>query len=95
MMRVEVAGVSKSGMVDALAEQVWLVTVAMPKRMATDLHPGAWIDITLPEGCAHGCGYQAGNDGYCERCYADRCLVPPDGQCRYTTDEGDDDGTTG
>lgn len=33
--------------------------------------------------CSHGCGSVAGNDGYCDSCYADQCLVGPDGTCRY------------
>ena len=37
--------------------------------------------------CAHGCGHSAGNDGYCDDCYADQCLIGPDGTCRYTTDD--------
>lgn len=37
--------------------------------------------------CAHGCGGLAGSDGYCDSCYADQCLVGPDGLCRYTVTE--------
>jgi hypothetical protein len=41
---------------------------------------------TMPDKCAHGCGSRAGNDGYCDSCYADQCLVGPDGLCRFMVD---------
>lgn len=34
--------------------------------------------------CAHGCGRSSGSDDYCDLCYADQCLIGPDGTCRYT-----------
>ncbi len=41
--------------------------------------------------CYHNCGAKAESDGYCDRCYADQCLVGPDGNCRYNEDGDTED----
>ena len=40
--------------------------------------------ITLRK-CCHGCGRIAPSGDYCDDCYADQCLIGPDGNCRYAT----------
>lgn len=57
------------------------------------LIPEGWLSVAYPlvepakKFCGHGCGAEAGNDGYCDNCYADQCLIGPDGECRYTIQE--------
>lgn len=41
----------------------------------------------MPNMCNHNCGFPAGSDGYCDNCYADQCLVGPDGICGYTVSD--------